>query len=350
MKTPAGLDSEQYSFLDQETVAGLNDLAKRITSLSFNEVVAAFHVPEPIAHHTDGYKPIQALDYIPQKKGRYSDYDGTVVVHGEFTAGIDANYVMHLIPLLGSLPTKRVIAFGSPARLGNPYNRLTVSQTREVIKNDFSAIVLPRLDYLRHNKIKAVADAIHDGTSLGGDVVTEVPIQAARHKEFEHQVRAIISEDGVTDHSRSLPRLAANFISVQKEWKGYMQQADCLPFRDARRIAHSDNPLYFASNLMRISNWAIGMRLAKGGMEQRVDEALYLNPEMVAVLINFGDSELSISGIMDSIRLNLQHKYSNRIRGGTLSGISHAVNDQIFANAGIKLYGIKLASQASNAV
>ncbi len=347
MKSPAGLDSEQYSFLDQETVASLNEVATRIAPLSFQEIVSTFNVPEPSIYSPEGYKPIQVLDYVPQKNGRYVDYDDTVVIHGEFSSGIDENYVMHLIPLIGSLSTKRLVAFGSPARWGIPYNRLTIPQALEVAKKDFSPIVLPRLDYLRNNRIKAVLHAVHDGASFGGDVVTEVPIQAAKHNEFNHQVKAIVSEDGVTDHSRDLLKLGKDFLSVANRSKEYMSQADCPQFREARKIAHTDNPIVFATNLMRVSNWGIISRLAKGGMEQRVDNALSLNPEMVAVLINLGDSELSMSGVMNSIRLNLQNKYPNRVRGETLEGISHAVNDQIFANAGIKLHGIKLATRSA---
>jgi len=342
----AGLDHEQYSFLDQEIVIRLNDIASRIDPLSFKEVIASFDVPEPSVYCSEGHKPIQVLDYIPQKNGNNADFDDTLVVHGEFSAGVDENYMMHLIPLIGSLPTTRLIAFGSPARWGNSYNRLTLAQSVSVAKSDFSQIVLPRLNYLRHNSIKAVTEAIHDGASLGGDVVTEVPIHAVRHDEFNHKVKAIVSEDGVTGHSRSDFRLVTDFIRVHKRWKEYMTQVVCPPFMEARKIAHTDSPIAFASAIMRISNISIGMRLTKGGMEQRVDDALSLNPDMVAILINFGDSELSISGIMDQIRANLKQKYPGRVGGSTLQGISHAVNDQIFANAGIKLHGIKLASQA----
>lgn len=347
MKSAAGLDLKQYAFLDQETVAGLNDIAERIAPLTFKEVTTTFNVPEPITHSIEGYKPIQVLDYIPRKNGKYADYADTLVVHGEFTAGIDANYIMHLVPLLASLATTRVVAFGSPARWGNPNNRLTLAQASDVAKNNFSRVVQPRLDYLKHNRPKLVHKAIHDGASLGGDVVTEVPIQAAEHDEFNHQVQAIVSEDGVTGHSRNLFNLGINFISVEKQWKDYMTQTDCPPFMNARKIAHSNNPLAFVSSLMRVSNLAIAMRLTKGGMKQSVDKALSLNPELVAVLLNFGDSELTKSKIMDEIRSDLQKKYPDRVRGETLTGISHAVNDQIFANAAIKLYGINLAGLGS---
>ena len=333
----AAITLESYGIFSDKVVGTLGEVAERLGNLSYEQALNEFNVPEPELHTAKGFKTSQVLDVIPR-----GGYDRTLAIQTEISTGIDPNSIMHLIPIIGSLPTTRLVAFGRPARWGNSYNLLTRKQAQDVADGDFKALALPTLDYLRSNRHERIEEAVHAGFSLGGDVVPEIPLHAEQH---DHKVEAVISMDGVTGHSRHPFKLLFDFLSIQKAWKGYMAEVDSPAYTEARKLGHNDNPLAIGSSFMRLSTIDIWRGLAKGGMEERLDASLSLeaNHDMKAVIINCGESELSDRDVMTSIRSRLQARHGERVSGEALEGLKHAVNDQIFANGAILLHGLELA-------
>lgn len=330
---------ENYGIFSREIVATLNAVAERLGQLSYDQAVKEFKVPEPETFPVDGHKSIEVVDAIPK-----GGYDSTLVIQAEFGTGMDPNAIMHLIPLIGSLPTTRIIAHGQPTGWWNRNNLLTTRQAWQVSSGDLSPLAILTLAYMKANPHKRVDEAVHAGFSLGADIVPEIPSHAER---FNHAVSAVISADGVTGHARPFLTLGRNFMSTQKAWKFYMAQVESPAFTEARKLGHNDNPLFVASAFSRLSTLAIAGGLAKGGMESRLEAALTLefNSAMKAIILNCGNSELSNARVMDYMRDRLQAKFGKeRVLGSSLPGLRHAVNDQIFANAAIILHGLEIAA------
>ena len=337
MGSSGGLES--YGIFSNDVVDTLNGVAERLGTLSYQAALREFGIPEAKIHNPDGFKSVEVLDVQPK-----DGYDRTLVLQSEISTGIDPNTVMHIIPLVGSLPTTRVIAFGRPTRWGNKFNLLTLQQSKQVASGNFEPLAIPTLDYLtsesgRHETVK---QAVHAGFSLGGDIVPEIPKHASK---FGHKVQAIIYSDAVAGTTRSIKHLGDDFGRVKEAWEAYISEIQNPAYSEARGIGHNNNKLFIATAFARLSNLAIAAGLAKGGLEQRLEAGLLAQPEMVAVVSNCSESELSDSNVMNGIRERLQTKFGDRVRGGTLQGLGHAVNDQIYANAAIVLHGIKLAQR-----
>ncbi len=330
---------DHYEIFSQEIIDRLDNVAERLENLTYNQATRKFNISESsiTTHLHDGYYPAQLFDVIPK-----DDYDSTLVIQAEFSSNIDPNTIMHLIPLIGSLPTTRIIAFGRPSWSNRPNNFLYPQQRQNVSQGIFKDLAIPTLSYLKYNPREPIEKAIHAGFSLGGDIVPEIPIHA---HTFDHSVDAIISADGVTGTQRRFAKLVLDFMSVELNAAKYTKEVSTPSFKDARRIAKSDRDFY--PTVVLPSSIAIAKGLALGGMEQRLDKALSYNSSkhMKAVIFNCELSELADRKTMDRIRSSLANKHgSDRVLGLALNGLHHAVNDQIYANAAIILQGMELAN------
>ncbi len=325
---------EDYGLFSSDIVDTLNGVAERLGQLSYGQAIKEFKVPEPRIFQPAGFRPIEVLDVIPS-----GGYDQALVIQAEMTSGIDPSLVMHLIPIIGSLPMTRIVVSGKPTRWGNSYNLLTAEQARKVSSGDFSPLAIPTLQYLHSNPYEPVTSAIHAGFSLGGDVVPEIPRHAA---DYGHQVQAVISVDGVTGIARPLSQLGHDFLRAQRAWRSYAHEVENPAYAEARRGGHNNSVLFVLTSLLRRSSLAIASGLSKGGMERRLRDSLAAVPSMKAIIFNLGDSELSDNIAMNEIRQRLQSTFGPRVLGKALGHLKHGVNDQIYANAAIMLQGLKL--------
>lgn len=267
-----------------EVIEHVADVAEWQNSFdTYGDFFGAIGIEEPKRVTFDGYHPSEFID-IRQPDESPNE---ALVYHLPMASPLDPNQLYQIATIVEANPGNRVIAMGNPSGPGFDSGVLNHEQRKKVGSGNLYPVVEPLLKYLDQEKVTKVR---HVGYSYGADLLAV----AAAHGDQEVD-RAVVIEPASVKH-RNLAKLAINFHSTDKEVSRYVNASDLETFEQARGESVR-SPTYIIG-IMRLSNIAVARSLAKGGFQDRLDQAIEAQPGMSTTLAWGTSSELAISGLV----------------------------------------------------
>jgi len=269
-------------------------------------------------------KNSERLDIRP----REHDSAEGLIVHLPMGNPLDMNQLFQIATIIGTNPSKRVIAEANPG--GPGYNAGTMNaDERDKMRaaGSFRPAVQSLCDFLNR---EGIGLQHHYGASYGADKLSGA---------IADRTAAVFSAtvvEPVSVKTRTTTRLAKDFVSSNSRLNEYVEASDMATFVDARK--DSVGLTSYGLGLLRPTNLAIVRALGYGQFEQRMDRGIDIHPEMVATIVWGSESELAIDGLVGDIVTRLNSR-RGKVRGMRLEGQGHALVNDIHLQAALVLEG-----------
>lgn len=332
----------QFYDFDEAVLAAVQETAARQNSQHYTELADEHGIgdgPQQIRPFTESRRVLEYATLTPP-----GDYDETKcrLLFTPMGIGVDESMMMRAMRLFDAQPDERLMVVGSPAAIGNKTNLLRIGDLPAVAAGNLSVAVEPALHYLHKRRVTTI-DTL--GYSYGADAAAAAAGEAAR---FALEVRHGVWAETASATSRSVGRLALDFVRSGDELDNYVNAADSMPLREARDLADTGFPRWIGGMVLRGSNLAIARGLARGGFAHRARTAYDTQPGLHTAIAWGTASELTDSGRMEQIVSHLQTLYdTERTKALPLTGMHHAGGDDIDLHAAIMLQGLRPAPQST---
>lgn len=323
-----------YGPLDEGIVGRVAIVATMQRGQSWEEIART--LPDAQYYTSPFGRTIEYVDISPD------DYDETIVWHAPMATSLDPAARFQIATLAAAAPTKRFIAVGNPAQIGHGQGALPFRDLQRVWAGDLRPAIEPTMLYLASQNIK---EAAHVGFSCGADLAATAAKHAATYGQ---QVSRGAFMEPTSVANRTLPRLAADFLSAGATMATYAAAADCEALNDVRRTTDelTHGQLGFALGLLRLSNLAIAHALSLNGFEERVETGLRTqtgNGNAMIARIAWGTaSELAtherVLGIVDNLRNTFD---SDRVEAIQLAGLHHALFQDMYLTTALTLHAAR---------
>lgn len=281
----------------------------------------------------EGYNPIEILDIRPadEKPGE------ALVYHLPMANPLDPNMIYQAATVAKAAePGTRLIAMGNPSGPGMGVGAMNHQNRKMVSQGNLSPVVEPLLKYLDS---QGVTKADHVGYSYGAELAAEAAASG------NHAVDRLVSIEPVDVVERSLPALAAAFMSTNKELNRYVKATNLPAFEQARK--DSTGVVSYTVGLGRLSNIAIARALTRNRFSERLQTSLDSQYWMNATIVNGGESELAPMDAIDNALSQLQPRYYpdqagiNQLRSIELPGQKHAFPNDLYLQAAVVLEALR---------
>lgn len=272
-------------------------------------------------------RSIDILNLIPD------DYENTALYHLPMGNGLDANMQTRLAALSNVLPDTRVIAVGNPSIPASSSGVLTYAERKQVAAGDFRPTIGAALEYINQLGIDSLIQ-------IGGSYGADKAIASARYSEnYDIATTDAIIVDPASVVQRSALGLLRAFQSTEEHLKGYVSATNWEGYNDARN--QTGNMAQYALGLMRASNIAIGMGIAKGRLREQAISTMRAIPDLRIHTAWGTASELADNQAMKDTAQHLHYEFGpKRSSYQALDDQHHAMMDDLFLNNAIILEGI----------
>lgn len=298
--------------------------------VGYAEFVKRYDVGKPVRYKPKGLPAIQVLDIKP--KGSYDPAQATIL-HLPMANGLTRNKIFRATVLHMADPTRRLIVFANPGVvIRDHYGKPRTRHLRRIARGDLTPIVASSLAYVAAQGISSV---IQCGYSFGADRALAMTAEAAA---ADIKVTKLIVADPASLTPQSLGSLAKSFRASGRGLQQTLQQADSLTLRQSRTHL-SEHPFWVTSALLRPTNIAIALALAKGGFESRLAKAMQAQPGMAVHIIWGSESELAQDELMEALVVRYEQLHPGRLSHSRIIGKNHSMADDVAVHAAIMLPG-----------
>lgn len=210
------------------------------------------------------------------------DAESSVVYHLPMGNDLDENQIYTIGTIAAANPTVRFVAMGNPSGYDWEHGGVALSKLRKLAAGDFNPLLEPVYKWAKDMKADELS---HVGYSFGADLASQAAASG------EHAVKTLVAIEPVVGQRR-LISLGRDFMKTADVLQPYVDAVQLPSYEAARRMSVSDAA--FALGLLRATNVAIAMGLAKGLFPHRLTEARTKRyPDMSATVAWGSESELT---------------------------------------------------------
>ncbi len=191
------------------------------------------------------------------------DTEKVLIVHLPMANSLDTNQLFQVASLSMMFPNDRIVAAANPSGFGYGHNLLHRQSRSAVSRGDFFPVVKGLVRYLE-------SDGVGSAVQVGGSYGVDLALATTKTDAFDVKKQLLIEPASVV--SKSLSRLAKDFVSTDKELSRYVEANDLEIFSDARKEAVT--LANYGLGLLRLSNIAVARGIALGGFETKLMNTL----------------------------------------------------------------------------
>ncbi|MCW1907730.1 MAG: hypothetical protein KIH63_000115 [Candidatus Saccharibacteria bacterium] len=325
---------ERFGLFSDDLIGRVSEIAEQQARNDYRDFLVEQGVGSPIMLATASGKLASLVDIVPT-----CDYDNSRarVMHAPHGNPLDTNTLYQAATVFAVDPTVRMIVTANPSSHRYPGNHLTVSERRDVSRGDVTATILPVLDYMGQQGIHT-SDQI--GYSWGVKKATSTAINAA---ETNHTVHSMVHIEPVHVIDRGMLALGRAFSASNSGLQGYIEDADCPAFMEARKDGIS--ALDFYQGVLSPSGVAIARSMRHGTYEDEVRAAL-TKQSGSRVFAAVGDaSELvptrPFVEALSNLEADFNEDTAHRVSGIVLPNERHSLANDIYLQAALVHHGLR---------
>lgn len=249
------------------------------------------------------------------------DAETTVAYHLPMANPLDANQVYTIGTIAATNPGVRFVAMGNPSGSDWEIGGISPRYLSRLASGDYNPLLEPLHRWMDETRTDRLT---HVGYSFGADLAAQAAASG------EHAVGALIAIEPVVGHRRA-PQLLGDFMSTEEALSMYVDAVQLKGYETARRDSISATA--FTLGLLRSTNVAIALGLAKGRFPERLDQAGLVHGQALLRAVAWG----SQSELTDT------DKFSPDVLQWRLKEQRHALGNDIHLQAAIVTEGLTRA-------